>query len=169
MQPVIERIVASGKLIFAAASNSGGNGKRAYPARERGVFAIHATNDDGSSPTDLNPPRDEFMSNFATLGCRIPSRWDGRDIFITGTSFATPVAVAIAANALEFVQQAQDKFRGNPRHFFVYKGMHRLLSCMSNRKGDYDYVRPWKDDMFDDERHDDEDMLKKLQEMSIYH
>jgi len=108
------------------------------------------------------------MDNFATLGCRIPSCWDGRDVFITGTSFATPVAVAIAANILELVQQAQDKSQGNPRYFFVYKGMRRLLSGMSSRKGDYDYVRPWKDDMFDDDTHDAKDMLKKLQEMSIY-
>ncbi len=170
LQPVIERLVNKGKLIFAAASNSGGNGKRAYPAKEMGVFAIHATKEDGMSPDNLNPPRDETRDNFATLGCRVPSRWNGKDVFVSGTSFAVPVAAAIAANALEFVQRAPPAFRSsNPRYFFGFGGMRHLLAQMSNRMGNYDYIRPWKDEMFDIEENSVEDMQRKLQRMSIIH
>lgn len=166
---MIEKVVASGKLIFAAASNSGPQGRRAYPAKELGVFAVHATRDDGTSADHINPPRNETTDNFATLGYRIPSRWRGEDVLISGTSFATPMAVAIAANVLEFVRRAPQEYqRGNPRYFFSYGGMRKLLSQMASRRGDYDWVRPWKEGMFDKCLGKDE-MQRKLQEMSVYH
>jgi subtilisin family serine protease len=119
IKPVIERLHDKGKLIFAAASNSGGNGRRAYPAKETGVFAIHATEEDGTSPKDLNAPRDSSADNFATLGCDISSYWKGEDVFITGTSFAAPVAASIAANGLAFVRRAPEEFQSrDPNYFF---------------------------------------------------
>ncbi|KAK3361553.1 hypothetical protein B0T24DRAFT_684592 [Lasiosphaeria ovina] len=168
--PVIQRLVLRGKLIFAAASNSGGNGRRAHPANEKGVFAIHATKEDGSSPINLNPPRDEARNNFATLGCRIPSRWKGKNVLITGTSFASPVAAAIAANTLDFVQRSPSHLQSNPRYFFGYRGMNQLMGAMSSRIGDYDYVRPWKGDMFDVEKGSTvipEHMHEAMQRMSV--
>ncbi|RSL48362.1 hypothetical protein CEP54_012969 [Fusarium duplospermum] len=169
IQPVIDRIWEDGKLIFAAASNSGGNGKRAYPAKGSGVFAIHATKGNGYSPENMNPPADKILNNFATLGYRIPSRWDGKDVHISGTSFATPVAAAIAANALEFVQLAPPHYRSsNSRYFHVWGGMKHLFSCMSNKVDGYDYVRPWADNMFDTDASID-NMYERLKKMSIQH
>lgn len=167
MSPVIQRLVGKGKLIFAAASNSGGNGRRAYPAKDMGVFAIHATNFRGTSPEGLNPPGADLGDNFATLGCQVPSRWDGKDVYITGTSFATPIAAAIAANILDFVRRAPPEFQSsNPQHFFNYGGMRRVFLRLSSRMGNYDYIRPWKEGMFDDEL-TTEQMYRKLQQMSV--
>ncbi|GJC98249.1 pfs domain-containing protein [Colletotrichum higginsianum] len=168
MQPVISRLVGRRKLIFAAASNSGGNGRRAYPAKEMGVFAVHATDDEGHSQGDLNPPRDEARDNFSTLGRRIPSWWQGRDVYVTGTSFAAPVAAAVAANALEFVRRSSLPHT-DQQYFFGYSGMRRLFRHLSNRKGDYDYIRPWKDGMFDVEQNSPEVMEDKLRAMATMH
>lgn len=169
MQPVIEELVLKqGKLIFAAASNSGGNGKRAYPAKEKGVFAIHATNADGSSPNNMNPPKDTSTHNFATLGSHIPSRWKGQDVLISGTSYATPIAAAIAANTLEFIRRSQVAGdENNMGSLYRYGGMRRLLEAMASEVGDYNYIRPWRDGMFDLEKHNVEAMKKKLQEIAI--
>ncbi|TIC92604.1 Halolysin [Colletotrichum higginsianum] len=168
MQPVISRLVGRRKLLFAAASNSGGNGRRAYPAKEMGVFAVHATDDEGHSQGDLNPPRDEARDNFSTLGRRIPSWWQGRDVYVTGTSFAAPVAAAVAANALEFVRRSSLPHT-DQQYFFGYSGMRRLFRHLSNRKGDYDYIRPWKDEMFDVEQNSPEAMEDKLRAMATIH
>lgn len=168
MQRVIDDIVTKkGKLIFAAASNSGGNGVRAYPATGRGVFAIHATKGNGSHPEeDMNPPaQGSGMDNFATLGCGIPSRWKGDDVLISGTSFATPIAAAIAANALEFARLAPAHLQSSPGYFSSYRGMRHLLHMMSSKVGNYDYIRPWADGMFRSECRIPE-MQEKLQRFS---
>lgn len=164
--PVIERLSDQGKLIFAAASNSGGDGRRAYPAKEVGVFAIHATKAGGSSPENLNPPRDGAPDNFGTLGCSIPSRWNRNDVYITGTSFATPVAAAIAANVLSFVRRAPPSRQ--PQYFFGYTGMRRLLTHLSSQVDKHDYIRPWKDGMFNIEQNSIQRMQWMLQLMSLY-
>jgi len=90
--------------IFAAAANDGGNKPRAYPSsRKHGVMCIHASdglgNDGGISPTPLSKG-----DNFSTLGIGISSKWKGEPVHISGTSFATPIAAALAANALEFAR-----------------------------------------------------------------
>lgn len=96
--------VKSNISIFAAASNSGGNKPRAYPSiRKHGVICIHASdgvgNDGLISPTPLKD-----NSNFSTLGICIPSKWQGVESHISGTSFATPIAAALVANVLEFAR-----------------------------------------------------------------
>ncbi|KAH0420861.1 hypothetical protein CcaCcLH18_13765 [Colletotrichum camelliae] len=173
ISPEIESLVDRGKLIFASASNSGGNGRRAYPAKETGVFAIHATNPEGTSPEGLNPPciSSEGVYNFATFGYQVPSRWNGRDTYITGTSFATPIAAAIAANVLDFVQRAPLKIQfTNPRYFFSFGGMRSVFVRLSSRMGNYDYIRPWNEGMFEDEPTCTiEQMYRKLRQMSMIH
>lgn len=171
MREVINDIVVKqGKLIFAAASNSGGNGVRAYPANERGVFAIHATKWNGTSPEeDMNPPaQGGKMDNFATLGCGILSRWKGDDVRISGTSFATPIAAAIAANALEFTRLTPITLQSSPGYFSSYRGMRHLFHMMSSKVGNYDYIRPWAEGMFR-ERCSILDMQQKLQDLSRRH
>lgn len=171
MQKVIDDIVVKkGKLIFAAASNSGGNGTRAYPAREHGVFAIHATKGNGTSPEeDMNPPaQGGGMDNFATLGCGIPSRWKGENVLVSGTSFATPIAAAVAANVLEFTRLAPTTLQSSPGYFSSYRGMRHLLHMMSSKVGNYDYIRPWAEGMFR-KGCSIPDMQEKLQRFSRRH
>ena len=60
--------------MFAAASNSGGNTSRAYPARYDGVFCIHSTDADGN-PSRFNPTEDLEEVNFATVGEAVESSW----------------------------------------------------------------------------------------------
>lgn len=164
--PRIQRLSDRRKLIFAAASNSGGDGRRAYPAWEFGVFAIHATRAGGSSPENLNPPQDAAPDYFGTLGCNIPSRWNRKDVLITGTSFAAPIAAAIAANILAFVRRAPPS--DQPLYFFRYSGMKRILTHLSSRVDRHDYIRPWKDGMFNHEQNDIEHMQRMLELMSVY-
>lgn len=100
-------------LLFAAASNSGANLDRAYPARDPHVICVHSTDSNGNrsefSPTALT--RD---SNIATIGEAVISAWPVRLCNMktnpdcvqckSGTSYATPIAVGIAAFLLQYVR-----------------------------------------------------------------
>ncbi|KAL5585948.1 hypothetical protein FOBRF1_015818 [Fusarium oxysporum] len=167
LRPVIKKLKTAQKLIFAAASNSGGNGKRSYPANEAGVFAIHATKGDGSTPENLNPPRLHGPDNFATLGWKIPSSWNGDQVFISGTSFATPVAAAIAANLMEIICRTPTESNGRgSRRVGGYGDMRRLLLKMQHEVGNYQYLRPWAQGMFDGNK-DFSEMRDELQSLLI--
>ncbi|EXK27691.1 hypothetical protein FOMG_15919 [Fusarium oxysporum f. sp. melonis 26406] len=167
LRPVIKKLKTAQKLIFAAASNSGGNGKRSYPANEAGVFAIHATKGDGSTPENLNPPRLHGPDNFATLGWKIPSSWNGDKVFISGTSFATPVAAAMAANLMEIICRTPTESNGRgSRRVGGYGDMRRLLLKMQHEVGNYQYLRPWAQGMFDGNK-DFSEMRDELQSLLI--
>ncbi|RYP00369.1 hypothetical protein DL766_010475 [Monosporascus sp. MC13-8B] len=100
-------------LLFAAASKSGANQDRAYPARDPHIICVHSTDSDGNrskfSPTALT--RD---SNITTIGEAVQSAWpvDLCDMSAnpdcvqckSGTSYATPIAVGIAAFLLQYAR-----------------------------------------------------------------
>lgn len=109
-------------LLFAAASNSGGQLGRAFPAREANVICVHSTDARGNrspfSPTAV--PQDV---NLATVGEAVSSAWpmhlcggdddyataeDGEDdkysTMKSGTSYATPIMAGIAAFLLLYVR-----------------------------------------------------------------
>ncbi|CAH0058638.1 unnamed protein product [Clonostachys solani] len=102
-----------GVLLFAAASNSGANLDRAYPARDPHVICVHSTDSNGNrskfSPTPL-----ARESNLATIGEAIESAWpvklcntetNSRCVqWKSGTSFATPILVGIAAFLLQYTR-----------------------------------------------------------------
>ena len=158
----LEALVRKGVLIFAAASNAGGNASRGWPAKAPGVFCIHATKENAKVDEDMNPLADGVLDNFATLGCEIDSFWGGKEVLISGTSFATPMAAAIAANILEFARRKLDceedvEFRG-------YGPMRRLFRhymTQNDRDGAYHYIMPWK--LWEDGR-GDEQVKKCLEE-----
>ncbi|KAL6886896.1 peptidase S8/S53 domain-containing protein [Trichoderma evansii] len=150
LKPSIKRIVEKGKLLFAAASNGGGNEARAYPASEDGVFCIHVSDGKGNK-VGINPAP-VHGDNFSTLGNAIDSKWDGEEVYINGSSFAVPIAAAIAANALEFIRHTLTDQGDRPEFFYTPLGMKNLFRCLSDSIDGYDYVKPWKRYLWDDER-----------------
>ncbi|RDW74910.1 hypothetical protein BP6252_06052 [Coleophoma cylindrospora] len=137
----ISNALKSGTTIFAAAANSGGNEKRAYPAKRSGVICIHASdglgNDGKISPSHL-PKKD----NFSTLGISIKSKWKGGDVLISGTSFATPVAVSMAADVLEFSRYRCRLSEHEQQYLYSYDGVCEILRLMSTERQQYDYIMP---------------------------
>ncbi|KAI1317242.1 peptidase S8/S53 domain-containing protein [Xylariaceae sp. FL0255] len=165
LQSLIKFLVEKGKLIFAAASNGGGNEPRAFPANEAGVFCMHVSDGKGNK-VGINPAP-VGIDNFSTLGNAIDSRWDGEDIYINGSSFAVPIAAAIAANALEFIRHALTDQEDRPGYFYHYQGMRALFHCLSDGMDGYDYVKPWKRYLWDEETHP-EDTCSALRAIVTY-
>lgn len=91
-------------LFFAAASNSGGDYSEWFPASHQCVTAVRATTYEGEF-LGFNPPPDYSDADvIGTLGVDVPGA--SRDPELpecegTGTSYATPIAAAISALALD--------------------------------------------------------------------
>jgi subtilisin family serine protease len=62
-------------LIFAAASNDGGNSPVTYPARYEGVFCIFSTDGLGNDSKCNPTPMKDSTYHFATLGEAVKSAW----------------------------------------------------------------------------------------------
>lgn len=106
LETALKRAFAKDVLLFAAASNHGGQLNRSFPAREPTVIAVHSTDTNGNrsrfSPTPLT---DDI--NLATVGEVVESAWpvhlcdeDSNPECVqhkSGTSFATPILVGISA------------------------------------------------------------------------
>lgn len=157
-----------GVLLIAAASNVGGNTSRAkrWPSTRDNVLAIYAAGGKGEDYTD-NPPPMENRYNFTTLGVMIPV-WTipnetgfSTEICCTGTSYATPVAAAIAATVLDFIWHTEKsylcQYDSYPKHLKAAlqarvsqaketvsraSGMSKVFKMMAETKGCYDYVQP---------------------------
>jgi hypothetical protein len=133
--------------MFAAASNEGANlpARVTFPASMREVICVNSCDGYGNS-SDFNPPPREGVFNFSTLGEAViakkstlgPKR-------LTGTSFATPAAAAIAASILEFATQKQilKEQEELKRHIATKDGMMKLLVAMSEPVSGFMYLRPW--------------------------
>jgi hypothetical protein len=140
------------RLLFAAASNGGANLRRTYPASQSSVFSIHASNHEGKrkgyNPTAI---RDEM--NYITIGHEVPGYdQSSRE---SGTSFATPVAAAIAAAIIEMMGlYGSPASKWTLEYLQTYDGMNRVFSKMSQRRDGYDYL-DWAD-LFSEQRTDEE-------------
>jgi len=132
------------KLIFAAASNNkGGNSRRAYPASRSGVICVHASDGRGGGTSDLNPTREEYDGNFATLGIDILFKWGPQKLLKSGTSFATPIAAGIAANVMEYARHHMELSARNMVDLYSPKGMEDIFHLMKQSREDYGYIQPW--------------------------
>ncbi|KAL8375692.1 hypothetical protein RB595_007009 [Gaeumannomyces hyphopodioides] len=146
----IRDLTYDNKLIFVAASNTGGYGLRLWPASMLSVFAIHAANEFGNVDRNMNPSPQPSGDNFATFGYGVKSYWKGHYRVISGTSFATPVAAAIAANILEFVRRTQPP--NIIKDFTKYGVMRKLFrERMTENRGDgvYHLFKPWAEGLWD--------------------
>ncbi|KAK5452795.1 hypothetical protein LTS15_006943 [Exophiala xenobiotica] len=153
----LQAAIAENILVFAAASNAGSNRKRSYPAIHPQVFCIHSADALGNS-SKFNPSTLLGDDNFSTLGEQIQSAWPsisqgGRqqalDSFgqkrMSGTSFATPVAVIIAAVFMDLVGQMMPKGETMMSSIRTYSGMQQMFMCIAVQKNgpfDYRYLNP---------------------------
>ena len=154
-EPVIANAleeVAGQVLVFAAVSNQGANaGKQSvtFPARrDEYVIGIGSATGDGKK-SDFTPDhRPRSRTNFSALGEAVEPRWpallkDGKRRFLTGSSFATPVAAAIAALILEFAQQGPLSKIPNREMLKQIGGMREVLQAMSKESDGYYFITPW--------------------------
>ncbi|CAF3523454.1 unnamed protein product [Fusarium graminearum] len=142
IETAIDKALEKGKLIIASASNEGGRTGRARPARRDGVMCIHATDGKGNKGK-MNPSPLANKSNFATLGVSIPLRWKGADVCKSGTSFAVPIAVGIAAGVLELAQHKCTKLSPHKlRALYQKRGMEEIFRAMATSRDGYDFVFP---------------------------
>lgn len=93
-------------LFFAATRNDGAHKRMAWPARELSVIGISSTAGDGGVST-FNPSENQARSILYALGEGVPVKVTDPDNpdgfttkYVSGTSYATPMAAALAANLL---------------------------------------------------------------------
>lgn len=149
----IDDAVQTNKLVFAAASNNGGISGRSRPARNENVMCIHASDGQGNKGS-MNPGPLSNASNFTTLGVAVPLKWKGREVWKSGTSFATPIAAAFAANVLEFANRNCSLPARRRTVLRSRRGMEAIFRYMSTPRDGYDFVHPgrlWRDGMSDQE------------------
>jgi hypothetical protein len=146
VKDAVDRAAAAGKIMLAAASNCGGNGGRAYPARDPNVICIHASDGTGNDG-GINPPAEEHPDYFSTLGVAIRCYWNEEFVYKSGTSFATPVAAAIAANFLDYAAclASHGRLTGlQNAEVRRSQGMKKVFTkFLSKRIQGHRYVAPW--------------------------
>ncbi|KAF7553489.1 hypothetical protein G7Z17_g3625 [Cylindrodendrum hubeiense] len=139
-------------LVFAAASNSGANLDRAYPARDPHVICVHATDSDGNR-SKFSPTALAHDLNIATIGEAVQSAWpvslcDTRTNpecvqYKSGTSYATPIAVGIAAFLLQYARlhlaDQADMLKRQSRMKEVFRKISQKTQQSMSRDG-YDYI-----------------------------
>lgn len=145
----LEYASGRGKLIFAAASNSGANQRRAYPARHDYAICVHATAALGR-PSAFNPPPEPAGHNFATIGEAVECPWPRALCdraanpcclaWKSGTSFATPVAAAVAAFLLRYAAESLDDI--DLRLLRRPQGMRAVLREISRQCHGFEYIAP---------------------------
>jgi hypothetical protein len=143
----LDNAISAGKLIIAAASNNGGLSGRSRPACREDVICIHATDGKGNKGS-MNPSPLPKKDNFATLGVAVPSRWKGKEVWKSGTSFAVPIAVGFAADVLEFARyKCLNLTPRKLRLLHRKEGMQAIFRRMAEKRDGYDFIHPnrlWK-------------------------
>lgn len=139
-------------LVFASASNDTREGWRTWPAQEPGVICVHSAKHWGG-PSDFNPPP-EGGDNFSFVGEEVRPTWGRRELqdptnpkfskltYKSGTSYATPVAVSVAAFIIGYIKLngwSNWQFGHDP---LTPEGMQAIFKLMSRPVAGYDRVSP---------------------------
>lgn len=143
IQEAINEAVARNIVVFAAASNDGSNTARTYPASHDRVIAVHSTDGHGNRSA-FNPTPVDHDDNFCVVGEQLEGAWSDYGVRrMSGTSFAVPVSVSIAAFMIGFISQ------NIPDHgkwlvpLLSYEGVRTIFRILSERRDSgYDLVNP---------------------------
>ncbi|KAG5925766.1 hypothetical protein E4U42_003954 [Claviceps africana] len=142
LESAIQYAYSHDVLMFAAASNSGGTQRIAFPARDQNVICIYATDTQGNR-CDFSPSAEKHNINLATVGYGVESAWPVSQCDVgknpscltvrNGTSFAAPIAAGIAAFLLLYVRLhlPQQAARSTKQ-----QKMKRLLRELAKKDGD---------------------------------
>ncbi|KAF5988819.1 hypothetical protein FBULB1_1277 [Fusarium bulbicola] len=154
MSTAISNALNHRTLLFAAASNDGGNLGRAFPAQYPSVFCIYSTDGNGN-PSQFNPTASETDVNFSLLGEHVSSHWpaglNGLEQTVnvmSGTSVATPIAAGLAASILSFVRQQDQNVAVESERLGSWLKRDNSMdavfkSMVRQRRGrGYDYITP---------------------------
>ncbi|KAI1453627.1 subtilase [Annulohypoxylon moriforme] len=122
----IDKASSSSKppLFFAATRNDGAHKRMAWPAKDRSVIGISSTDGYGdvSSFNPFEGNSDPILYAFGEgvpVKVAAPKNPDGQVTkYVSGTSYATPVAVALAANLLGCVRMMATS---SPENQTIYK------------------------------------------------
>ena len=146
LEAALKRATSKDVLLFAAASNSGANTRRAFPARHSFVICVHSTNADGT-PSSFNPPPQDG-DNFATIGEAVESSWPVHlcdtaanplaIAFKSGTSFATPILAGVAATLLQYARAKLGSEEA--RQMKQHDAMKAVLRAVAVKNKEYDYI-----------------------------
>ncbi|CAI6089273.1 unnamed protein product [Clonostachys chloroleuca] len=148
----INKCLNAGIVVFASASNDGGNGPSTYPGNYNRVLCIYSADGNGEkSPFSPSPEVRQHKDNFSTLGGCINSPWPSKDVSapgatwkrMSGTSFATPVAVSIAAFMIGYIRKQLPNYGWNvdPSSPEGVRAIFRVMSEANKRDG-YDLISP---------------------------
>jgi hypothetical protein len=143
----IEEATSNGVMFVAAAANYGNNDVRGFPAKLKEVICVYAVDGKGNK-SKMNPPTKAGF-NFGSLGVAVKSEWDTDEVYLEGTSYATPVVTGMISNVLRFVKYAYDKELLAEEYYkeaFSSRGMSNILGAMAELTSDgHHYIRPnWK-------------------------
>jgi hypothetical protein len=148
VEAALQRASMHGVLLFAAAAASGINNQICFPARHPGVISIYAADGHGHA-SDFNPPPQQHDANFSTLGEAVPvsSLQEGqKERWLSGTSFATPIAAGIAASILEFSHRKRREGLLNTdemAHLHRSEGMMSVFKAMGRTRDGMTFLQPW--------------------------
>lgn len=164
LKDALKRARQANILVFAAMSNDGNNSPygAAWPASDSSItLGIHSSQEGGRRSSGFTPPPALASHNFMVPGERVITHWPeskgGGYRLDDGTSYATPVAVAMAALILGFTRQHMCKREREETQGLVdldemreVGGMGRVLQRISvpDETGGYSYIHPrllWKD------------------------
>lgn len=142
---------AADVLIFAAASNKGGNQPVAFPACMDEVICVGSADGRGVK-SDFTPNLHQGR-RLCALGERIESSWppdmlddEADPPRKSGTSFATPVAAGVAAMVLDYMWTFKDdvRYKSLVPKLLTRRGMLSVFKQMVEQYPTHDYLVPWQ-------------------------